>query len=187
MKTTTFRICGGTFSYVHNSGTAATVFTTQQPFLVCKIHASSSRQSIGHKSYNQSVHFSFCLLYAVCITWSTGWSPHRWEWNRHSDCRRRRDESGIQSLLFPSSLLKLYTSNSVQIMKPSSSIIPKWLVKVVVITYIKLESIRSVFPKQGKGSLIRKNDEDYRELLKKLSHNAVPHGQDRQTYSCTVN
>ena len=37
MKTTTFRICGGTFSYVHNSGTAATVFTTQQPFLVCKI------------------------------------------------------------------------------------------------------------------------------------------------------
>ena len=58
MKTTTFRICGGTFSYVHNSGTAATVFTTQQPFLVCKIHASSSRQSIGHKSYNQSVHFT---------------------------------------------------------------------------------------------------------------------------------
>ena len=46
MKTTTFRICGGTFSYVHNSGTAATVFTTQQPFLVCKIHAYSSEQTL---------------------------------------------------------------------------------------------------------------------------------------------
>jgi len=28
------KICGGTFSYIHNSATAATVFTAQQPFLV---------------------------------------------------------------------------------------------------------------------------------------------------------
>ena len=57
MKTTTFRICGGTFSYVHNSGTAATVFTTQQPFLVCRVHASSSKQSVGTK-----VKISQCIL-----------------------------------------------------------------------------------------------------------------------------
>ena len=58
MKTTTFRICGGTFSYVHNSGTAATVFTTQQPFLVCRVDASSSKQSL----LGTKVRISQCIL-----------------------------------------------------------------------------------------------------------------------------
>ena len=64
MKTTTFRICGGTFSYVHNSGTAATVFTTQQPFLVCRVDASSSKQSLlGTKCI-----ISQCILASAYFT-----------------------------------------------------------------------------------------------------------------------